>query len=190
MSAEIPDKEVLKFYAGDTVKWTRDFADYPASTWTLSYSFRRNGGDGVAVDIESTADGDTHSITIPIATTETFIPGIYRGIGYVLNDGETERWTVWQGDIEVLANIADAADGFDGRTKAEKILDFIDRSFERVAAKQVVQSNIEGVSLQFRTYDDLIKARNYWATIVAQEKMRKANTGSGGMIHARFTIPT
>ena len=138
----------------------------------------------MAVDIESTASGDNHAIVLTPTITEAYLTGIYRGTGYVVNGDESERHTVWSGDIEILANIPIAAEGFDTRTKAERILDFIDRSWERVAAKQVVQSNIEGVNLQFRSFDELMRARNYWAEIVANEK--SGGHGGGSVTYARF----
>lgn len=189
--SEIATKEPAKFYSGDTVKWTRSLTDYPAGDgWTLNYSFRRQGGEGAAVAFTSTADGNNHLIELTPVVTETYIAGVYRGVGYVVNGDESERYTVWTGDIEILPNLALAAPEHDGRTKAERILDFIDRSFERVAAKQVVSSSIEGVNLQFRSYDDLIKARNYWAAVVATEKAAGANNGRSRYIFARFTAPT
>ena len=189
MALQIPTVEPTQIYVGDTVQWTRTLVDFSAADgWVLHYSFRRQGGEGSQIDIASTASGALHLLSIDAATTAQWLFGNYRGEAYVELSGEVH--TVWRGDLEILADLASKDSTFDTRTKAERILDFIDRSFERVAQKQVVQSNIEGVNLQFRSIDDLIKARNYWQQIVNAERMASSGSTRSNQILARFTRPT
>ena len=44
MAVDIPENEPDTLRAGDTWKWTRTLADYPASAWTLKYRFKSAAG--------------------------------------------------------------------------------------------------------------------------------------------------
>ena len=52
--------------AGDTLNFLVTLADYPASIWTLYY---RGINATAKLDITATADGDTHLVSVPPATT-------------------------------------------------------------------------------------------------------------------------
>ena len=186
MAASIPTREPERVTAGDSIKWTRDFSDYPAGTWTLSYSFLPLAGGGTVITFDATADGTTHLVNVSPADSSAWLAGEYSGQAYV-TDG-TDRYQVWMGNIEILPNYQGSG-SIDTRTKARKILDFIDASFEKLVQKQTVAATIEGVQLQFRSLKELQEARNYWSPVVANEEAA-AGTGRKRAILAVFTPPS
>ena len=72
MALAIPTTEPLTFRQGELVEWTRDLSDFPASAWTLIYTFR---SPSHKFTVTATADGDTHAakrfIKIDIAKLRT-----------------------------------------------------------------------------------------------------------------------
>lgn len=186
MAAAIPTTEPASITAGDTATWTRSFSDYLASDgWVLSYAFQKEGGDGQPITFSATASGSDHLVNVASTTTLAWLPGDYIGQAYVTKAGE--RYRVWQGSISVLLNYA-AAGMTDPRSKAKRILDFIDASFEKIVQKQAVYATVDGVQLQFRSIDDLVKARNYWGIVVANERAAAIGRPRGAIL-ARFSNP-
>src|SRR5262249_32207979 len=122
-------------------------------------------------------------ISIDSATTQQWLAGEYAVQGYVAKSGE--RYRIWEGTIVVEPDFVTAGES-DKRSKARRILDFLDGSFERLAQKQAVQATIEGVQFQFRTLKELQDARNYWAQIVRNEDPK---AGNKRVILAKFTRP-
>ncbi len=187
MAAEIPTTELQEIIAGTTAKWTRSLGDFPASDgWTLSYAFLRDP-DGVLITFSSTASGSDHLVNVDAGTTAGWGAGDYNGQAFVSKAGE--KYRVWQGTLTVLPNFA-SNENLDTRSKAKRILDFIDASFEKLVKKQPVSATIEGVQFHFRSLDELIRARNYWAGTVSQEEQAQTTGGVQGVILARFTRPT
>jgi hypothetical protein len=105
MAASIPTTEPTSARAGDTWRWTRDLTDYPAGTWSLVYSLFSAAG---VYFITASADGTTHSVSVPGATTGTYTAGRYDWIAHV-SDG-TDRYQVGSGVLQVGANIAATTD--------------------------------------------------------------------------------
>ena len=60
MTVSIPDTEPTEARAGDTWKWTRAGGDYPASTYTLVYTFTQAA---TRKQVTATSSGDDYSIT-------------------------------------------------------------------------------------------------------------------------------
>lgn len=191
MAAPVPTTEPTVITAGDSASWKRSFNDFPAPTWVLSYRFIRqpdaagSGDDFLPITFTGTASGNDHLITLAAATTAPWSAGTYSGQGYVTSG--SDRYTVWTGILTIAPNYATLSD-IDPRTKARKILDFIESSIEKLAQKQVVTASIEGESLTFRTMEELQKARDYWMAITAAEEIVAAG-GSRRCILARFTKP-
>jgi hypothetical protein len=121
--------EPTQVFAGDTLAWTRDLADHPADTWTLTYYFV-NETD--SFNIVATADGTTHSVSIGGATTGAYKSGRYRWHARV-TDGTTVT-TVDQGWFEVKPDPAKLKT--DWRSHARKMIDAIESTLEGNASKQ------------------------------------------------------
>lgn len=183
MAAPVPTTIPPRIAAGDTLLFDSSFSDYSSSTWTLSYSFLQVGGIG-QFTVTSTASGTGFRTS---ADTTTWPAGEYIAHGYVTSGSERHR--VWTGHLVVDPNLAAIPAGTDTRTRARRILDFIDSSWERIAQKQTVRATIDGIDLFFKTSDDLMKARTYWANIVSTEDAEAGIKGQKRIILAQFTKP-
>ena len=62
--------------SGDTVRWTLDYSDYPASTHSLVYKLISRDGD-VTVTWRAAASGDLFAIDLTAAETSTLISGLW-----------------------------------------------------------------------------------------------------------------
>lgn len=164
MTAEVPTIEPESFIAGDTWQWTRSLADYPASTWTLTYRARSREGE---FSITASASGSDHSITVAKATTAAYKAGLYAWIAQV-TDGTT-RTTVASGLWTVAPDPASTGAGFDPRSHARKVLEAIEAIIEGRATKSQLEYSIGGRSVKHMTHADLLVARSRYASEVAAE---------------------
>jgi hypothetical protein len=185
MSDVFATSEPVRLAAGTSAQWTRALASYPADDgWVLSYGFLRIP-TGDLIHITAAADGSVHKIDVPPTDTADWLAGEYNGQGRVVKGAESHL--VWRGRIVILPDLVNAGQ-IDTRSKARRILDFIDESFERAAKKETVAATIEGVALTFRNLRELQEARNYWAALVAAEDAELVGH-SGRGIFAVFRTP-
>lgn len=185
MAIAIPTEQPLILRQGDTLAFTQSFHDFPAdSGWTLTYVFSPLGG-GQPITFSSTNSGGLHLLSVDAATTLTWPAGEYTGQAYVAK--LTERYSVECKPIEIFPDLTTAAQA-DPRTRARKILDFIVGSHEKIVQKQAVNAVIDGLQIQFRTFDEWIKIHDHWSGIVAREEA-VASGKPGRAILARFTCP-
>lgn len=168
MAIDIPTTEPARVRAGDTVTWRKSFADYPASAgWTLYYRLINAAGK---FDITATADGDTHLVSVPKATTDDWTAGDYTLLAWVA-DG-TDRVSLPTGRITVQPDLAAQAAGYDSRTQAKKMLDAVDAALlslstgERLA---VIEAEVAGRRLKY-DINGLTKLRNLYAAQVRSEE--------------------
>jgi len=187
MASPIPTTEPSSITAGDSASWTRSLADYSATDgWTLTYAFIKVKVPAAPLLITATASGTDFLVSLTPADTQGWPAGEYNGQGYVTKGGD--RYTVWQGTIEVLPDYVTAG-AVETRSVARRILDFIEASFEKIVQKQVVEATIEGVQLRFRTLKELQEARDYWLDKVNTEEAVAAGGAPRRCILARFTTP-
>lgn len=187
MSIEIPTIEPSKVRAGDTVTWLKSLAQYPASSWTLYY---RLINATAKIDIAAAASGDSHLVSVPIATSDDWTAGDYTYVAWV-TDG-TDRVTVAQGRMTVLPNLAAVtAAGYDSRTQAKKMLDAIDAAILSLSSGErlaVVEAEIAGRRFKY-DFNGLMKLRNlYAAQVSAEENAERASLGLGSRnkLNVRF----
>ena len=186
MAADIPTTEPDEIVAGDTLKWKRSVADYPADDgWTLKYSFRSK--DAV-FEITSTADGADHSISVAAATTAGYTPGEYYWTAYATKG--TERYRIAYGRCRVVADLAAEGYGYDPRSHVKRVLDAIEAVIEGRASKDQMSYSIAGRTLSRTPIADLLKLRSFYKTEyereVRAERIRQGLSG-GGRILTRFT---
>ena len=132
MAASIPTTEPTSLRAGNTWQWRReDLSDYPASVWTLTYHFRNRTSN---FDVTATADGDAFAVSVAMASTNK-ATGWYDWLA-VVTDG-TDRHEVDAGRVEVLPDVS-AAQAYDGRSFARKMLDYIEAALlDRASSDQL-----------------------------------------------------
>lgn len=186
MAASIPDIEPTEFIAGDTLAWTRDLSDYPATTWTLNYYLTGPS----RITIAATASGRTFSISKSATTTAAYAPGVYDWQAFVTSG--SERYKVADGRIEILENPATAGKNYDTRSINKQILDALEQTALNNAGRGEMQYRIEaaGRTHIFYTHADLITAiEKYRGWVKAEEDARKIARGenTGKDILVRFT---
>ncbi len=165
MAAPIPTSVPVSFFLGDTWTWTKDLADYPASTWTLTYYFVPLAGGDDRFDVVATADGTTHSVTVAAATTAAYVAGKYQWIGRV-TDGTTTT-TIGEGVAELIDNPASGTN--DGRSFARKMLDLCEVTYQALVAKKVESASVNGQSYNLTNRAELLTELRYWQAKVADE---------------------
>jgi len=162
----IPTTEPVAVTAGDSIAWTRTLADYPASAgWVLSYQFI----GPASLSITSAASGDDHLITVTAAQSSSWAAGSYIGQGYVTNG--TDRYTVEPRLLlDVAANFATAAAGYDPRSANEKILAAIDATIAGSATSDQRRLVIGDKQLERFDRADLLQLRGTYAHKVWKER--------------------
>lgn len=171
----IPNQEPASLRVGDTWRWTRTLADYPAGTWTLKYRFKNAAG---GFEIVATASGTDHDITVAAATTAAYTAGAYTWIAWV--ESGTEKFTVDSGSCKLesdyRSSLATAA--LDDRSHAAKMVTQIETWLES-HGDGVAQYEIGGRRMW---YDKaaLIKLLNHYKLRVsAEENAAKIARGEG-----------
>lgn len=163
-----------QFTAGDTLSFTQSLADYPASAgWVLHYRLINASGKQ---DIVSTASGDDHVFNISAATTVEYSAGIYDWQAYV--DGvASQRFTVGNGRVTILPNLAGQSAGFDNRSAARKALDAVNLWLgSRDLA--VAEYEISGRRMKYIPMGELLSLRSKLQLEVSRED--KANAIARG----------
>jgi hypothetical protein len=180
---DIATKEPLSFIAGDTVKWKRCLSDYKATDgWELYYSMR---GDH-SFELEATAQGDDHLITITAAESAAYTAATYKWIAYVEKAGE--RYTVDQGYMTVQPDLATGTDAItDELIQLEKDV----AAIKAFLAKNYKYANyaINGRSLTNYAMADLFLLKDRLQRELNRlrdaEKLRRG-LGTGKTIRVRF----
>jgi hypothetical protein len=161
--------------AGDTCKWTESFSDYPATTYTLTYTL---SGKEVYT-VTATASGTDYAITISTTDSDLFIPGIYQLIGSVAKSGE--RYTVSTGTVEILANPAEMKAGTGFLSHARTVLGQIETAIETLSIHPIDEITIAGRTLKRPKLDELVKLRaKYIGYVRAEEQKERIAKGLGG----------
>ncbi len=155
--------------AGDTILWTKVLPEYPASEgWVLKYALR---GPAV-VDVTATPDGDDHLVS----TSGVTVAGTYFVQGYVEKD--SERHTVFSGQIKATPNLVTAGENYDGRSHAQKVIDAVEAVIEGRASKAQLEMWVDGEKLAYATHADLMTFRNKYRHELASEN-RKSQRKNG-----------
>jgi hypothetical protein len=190
-----PIGEPFSLVAGDTLQFDRDFPNFPASDgWALSYTL---GGQGLTniTDIAGaniTSTGSTFHINVPAATTGKWPAEKYSWIAVVTGSGSFsgQRFTVATGQVEVKQNPSSENAEIDTRSQAKINLDAIDAVLAGKATNDVQQyrvgHGITGREITKMAYDELLKARSFWAGIYRQERIAAGEQFPSSTVGAYF----
>lgn len=148
--------------AGITWHWTRDLADYPADTWTLTYYLRSSTGAAL-ITIAGTADGTTHKLLV--TSTGSYTAGVYT-YQAVVTDGDY-TYLVEEGEIEVVAGLASST--ADPRSHARKMVDAIRAVIEGRASSDILMYSIGGMQIQQMSPKQLQEWLNFYEARLARE---------------------
>jgi len=178
--------EPNEFNAGENLVWNKTLADYPAGTWTLTYTLFNESN---AYAFAATADGTTHAVDVPSATTATWAAGKYNWTAYATNG--TEQHSVGDGTWKVRPNPATLT-ARDGRSHAQKMVDAIEAHLESQAttAQLAVLSAALGDRQTSWKPEYLLTLRDkYKAELAAEERQQALANGEDrpAFIKTRFS---
>lgn len=169
----IPTTEPRSVRAGDTVAWTRDLADYPASDgWVLHYRLVYPDNSTPA-SWTSTGSGTVHAVSLSAVTTATFPVGEGTLFAYVERSlgGATERVSLGTQQITVLANLT-STNTIDGRTSAQRILADLRAALETYLSGSnatIAEYAIGDRVMKFRSTSDILDLIRYYEAVVRDE---------------------
>lgn len=182
MSAPTPYDEPASIVAGDTAKWLKSVADFPASAgWVLTYTLVNASQ---RYTFSAAPSGDEHLVTVDAATTAAWAAGDYALRGQVALAGEV--YTVVQGRVTVQPAYGSATDG---RSQARRMLDAVESVLEGRAADSVAEYTIGGRQLKRIPLPDLLALRDRLRVDVAREDAATrvaAGLAPRGRIAVRF----
>jgi len=177
MALTIPTTEPRVFRQGELVQWTRSLTNFPASAWTLIYTFRSPSHE---FTVTATADGDTQAAAIAAAASADIPAGDYQWQA-VANDGALDFKAVDAGLLTVDKDLALADDGFDTRTWARRMLDAIEARLKATADRDDLSYSTEGLSVSRYSPEQLEERRRHYRAIVVQEE--RADAAANGRFH-------
>jgi hypothetical protein len=168
--------------AGDTWRWTRTFADYPAGTWAVTYYFENQAKQFSTL---ATASGTDQAVSIPAATTADYPPGRYRWFARAVAGLISETISGETGWLEVTPNPATAGSR-DIRSFARRALDAIEATIEGKATSGQLSFAIRDRTVQSFTLEELMKLRDQMRLEVRSEEAR-SGSGKGRIIKVRLS---
>ena len=171
--------------AGDSVSWRLSLPEYPASEdWVIIYAFVNTGS---LIAVESTPDEEDHTFSITSTKSAAYQPGRYKFQAYA-KKGE-QRTTFLTGTLDVNADFFAQTDGHDSRTAAERTLDILRATYDRVAEKALASKSSGGASIADKQLSELRAEIKEQEVVVLQEKRaraRKLGKGKSSTIKVRF----
>ncbi len=185
MTTEPPNQIPSEITAGDFTGWRLSLLDYPASDgWTIFYALVK---DGKLIGLLGVPDGDDHVFFISSAESATYPPGLYRFQQYA-KQGEN-RTTIENGQVVVLPDFFAQTEGYDSRTPAEKPLDTLKATYDKLAAKSLASKSGGIASVTDKALSELRVEIEKQEGVVLREhraKLRKEGKRTGTKIKVRF----
>jgi hypothetical protein len=171
MAAITPTTEPATLLAGDTAKWLKTLADYPATEgWALSYTLVSTAN---RITFTASSSGADYLVSVPAATTSAWVAGAYEWRAQVSKSGEV--FTVATGSITVQPSFGT---NVDNRSHARKTLTNIEAYLENSANLTAAMYEIAGRKLQRISLPELLALRDKYKGEVAREDAA-ANTARG-----------
>ena len=178
MTLIVPTEEPAVIIAGDTLQWYRtDLPDYPADDgWVLTYNLR---GASVIDIVAITYQDKSFEVNVVAATTAAYTIGDYWWSAYCTHAGDSKRYQVDYGTLEIKADIAQVStDPYDGRSDVKKTLDAVEAVLLGRASKDQMAYTIAGRSLSKTPIPDLLAFRDKFKIEFAiEEDKEKVRNG-------------
>ena len=152
--------------AGDTLLWERSLPAYPASKgWFLKYSIV---GLAEQVTFQSVADGDSHAINVPAATTAAWLPAdgaVLAGEAVNANTGEAHQ--VYYCSCPVKPNLQGAPADQPVLTFNQKVIIALEELYLQKSTDDLLQAHVGDSMFRFET-----KAQVWAALCMARAERR------------------
>lgn len=184
-----PKIEPAEIVKGDLTQWRRtDLTEYSPLLFDLKYSARLAATGGTTeIEITATADGTDFLISIPSATTDAYVVGVYHWQVYIVRKSDSERIRVGRGTWEVRSNFD--TDAVDPRTHAEIMIDKIESVLEGRAASDISNYSISGRQITKLSPKELTDWRDFYRSELSAETAklnRETDRASDTTVKVRF----
>ncbi len=191
--------EPSKIIIGDTINWVREYGtvnyidkdgdtiECPSSSWTLTYNFANPDNSFL---ITAVATGSDFEALAESTTTQKWIAGTYDWAAYVTHStgAITKRYEVDRGVVDLVANMAVAVAGYDGRSHVKKVLDGLEAIIEGRAEKATMDWISYSIAGRARSIDPR-ELRSWYAQYkwlykkeLAENKISKGEDAPGILI--------
>lgn len=165
--------------AGDTLDFLDTVPEYPpADGWTLKYRLvpRFTTPVQAPIDISAITEGTDYRVQAASGVTAAWVPGAYTWSRWVEKAGPI-RQSLGDGQLQIKTNPAAAAQGYDGRSHARKMLDQINAALEAFSLG-VKQYTIGSRSMTKQDLPELMTLRDrYTAEVASEEAAAKVASG-------------
>ena len=105
--------------AGNTYLWTDTYADHPASTWGLTYVFRKEGQP--ALEVTAVASSDAYTVTLSASESSEMVPGKWKWYAIAEKTGQVS--TADSGTVQVYPDV-----------RAEHVASFAEKALVMIEA--------------------------------------------------------
>ena len=185
---EIPEKEPIAIYKGETVVWNRkDLTDYPVGSYAMSWVARLESNGGTSFSATVTEVDDYYKFTLDNSATGGYTTGDYFWVLKVTQSSDSEELILETGKITVKDNYFGSTG--DTRSHAKIMLDKIESILEGRADADVSSYSIQGRSLNKISIQELLQWRDYYKAEYQKEvaEFRTGNKeGSGRVVKVQF----
>lgn len=181
--ATIPSSVPCPIYAGDDLRWTIDLSSYPADEWTLKYAMLLESATETRIEIVSTADGTTHSVTVANTVTTNYVPGTYNYVAYVVNIADSSRYTIKRDVLVVRPDFVTYAG--DTRSYARQMIDALRSAISGTVSASRKKYSIGGVLIERMDATDQTAWLDYFSALYKseQEAVGRENDRDTGTIY-------
>jgi len=175
-------------YAGDTVKWTENATSLYASPDYVATCVIKDGG-GATNHLTLTGTANSSGGWDFVITDEQSVlldPTTHYWQTYVTKSGE--RYTLGQGSLEVIGNIAGGGNTYDGRTQVQIDLDAVEAEIRaRATGGMTIEYSIGNRSLKKESISRLLELRSALRSDLVRElRAKRLSEGLGRSIGIRF----
>jgi hypothetical protein len=166
--------------AGVTFRVALDLAEYPSPDWSVSLVLRGPS----SIDLAAAGDGIVHLLEASAVVTSAWVPGSY-WYAVRATDG-SDVASLDEGSLKIAADLAVAAQGFDGRSHAQRVVDSIEAVLEGRASLDQESYSINNRSLSRTPISDLLKLRDRYRAEVQAAVAAKSGCALGRVHRVRF----
>jgi hypothetical protein len=187
--AQSPTVEPETVVVGDYIQWRRvDLgSDYPNTQFTMTYVARITAGGASEIQLTGTAYGNDYLFVATSATSAGFTPGFYHWQLEAVRNSDSNRIVIDRGFFTAVVDLDN--NNADPRTHAEIMLAKIKSLLEGKADADVANYSVAGRSLTKLSFDELIKARDYYQEEYNKEVQKQRiskGQATGTTIKVRF----
>jgi hypothetical protein len=187
--AQSPTVEPETVVVGDYIQWRRvDLgSDYPNTQFTMTYVARITAGGASEIQLTGTVYGNDYLFVANSAASADFTPGFYHWQLEAVRNSDSNRIVIDRGFFTAVVDLDN--NNADPRTHAEIMLAKIKSLLEGKADADVANYSVAGRSLTKLSFDELIKARDYYQEEYNKEVQKQRiskGQATGTTIKVRF----